>query len=283
MTEAAVTALIVTFRRNQQLIETLSGVVAQTHKPDLVVVVDNAADENLARRIAQLHPEVTYVASPENVGPGGGFGLGLRRAHEERPDAEWFWLLDDDSPPARDALAQALATAESTSSSDEIGAIGLRGGHIRRGRIRHDLPVGTVHAPTTADFLLVDGSILSAAAVRRAGYPRADFFIMMEDLEYSLRIGEAGFTLLVRPDDGSTNLYQGSGAAWRGYYQSRNHLRLAIERRSVVWILGWMRREVGINAHHLRARRWSAIRARLHGAVDATRNRMGRTVEPTNS
>lgn len=273
----AVVTIVVTFNRKASLFQTLDAVVQQTSPPSAVVVVDNAADSSLAKAMSARYPEVTYLAAAGNLGPGGGFGVGLRQA-EAQCTADWYWLLDDDSPPALDALEQALDVANELPGL--VGAIGLRGGHVRRGRIRHDLPLGTVLSPEHADFLLVDGSIVSAEAVRRAGYPRADFFIMMEDLEFSLRIGETGLPLLVRPADGSINLYQGSGAPWRGYYQSRNHLRMALERHSVTWVWGWLIRELGINVHHVRHGRWSSVRFRLRGALDATRNRMGRRVDP---
>ncbi len=272
-----VTALVVTYRRPELVLRTLNAVFGQTTSVGQVLVVDNDADVDLAREIAHAHPSATYIAASENLGPGGGFGLGLRRVHE-LGDADWYWLLDDDSPPAPNSLELALEVARQL--PNPIGCIALRGGHVRRGRIKHDLSLGTVATPTRADFVLVDGSIISAEAIKRAGYPREDFFIMMEDLEYSYRIGRAGFSLYVRPDDGSENLYQGSGTPWRGYYQCRNHLRMALELRSPKWLWGWLVREIGINAHHVRNRGWKQIRFRLKGIPDALLNRMGRRVTP---
>lgn len=255
----------------------LDGIEQQTHPPGATIVVDNDAQEEVRELLATKHPRVRYVPTAENLGPGGGFAVGLDVAEQEAP-AAWYWLLDDDSPPATTALEQAMDVAAKL--DPPVGAVGLRGGHVRRGRIVHDLRAGAVSRPERADFLLVDGSVIAAEAIRRAGRPRTDFFIMMEDLEFSLRIGEAGLPLFVRPDDGSSNLYQGSGAPWRGYYQARNHLRMALERRSVPWLGGWVVRELGIQLHHVRNRRWRWMWFRLRGASDALRNRMGRTVEP---
>ena len=274
-----VAAVVVTFNRHELLLRTLESIASQTTKVDTVVVVDNAADPELRSLVTGAHPKAIYIGAAENLGPGGGFGIGLRRARTS-VETQWYWMLDDDSPPAGNALELALQVAATTHHSP-VGAVGLRGGHVRHGRIRHDLPAGSVSVPTPAGFLLVDGSIISERAISSVGYPRADFFIMMEDLEYSLRIGEAGLALLVRPDDGSTNLYQGSGAPWRGYYQCRNHLRLVIERRSLSWLVGWLIREFAIFVHHVRLRRWSSIRFRARGVVDAVRNHMGRVVDPS--
>ncbi len=272
----ATIAIVVTYRRQDQLLLTLRAVARQTAAIDHVIVVDNANDAALADVLALAHPDAIYVPSAHNVGPGGGFALGIRRA--QAFVADWYWLLDDDSPPAPEALASALEAA--AAAPRPLGAVGLRGGHVRRGRIRHDLPLGAVTQPQPAGFLLTDGSIVAAEAVRRVGVPREDFFIMMEDLEFSIRLHEAGLGLVVRPADGSQNLYLGSGAPWRGYYQSRNHLRMAIERRSWWWLWGWIRREMGINLHHLRHLRLRSIQFRTQGACDAVRNKMGRVVDP---
>lgn len=275
---ATTSAIVVTYRRHTELFHTLDAIASQSAAVERVVVVDNDADVALEGALSARHPQVIYVSSPSNVGPGGGFALGLRASLMTPTD--WYWMLDDDSPPASGALDAALTVATAVGRHGPVGAVGLRGGHIRRGRIRHDLKDGAVSSPEVADFLLVDGSIVSHEAVERVGLPRADFFIMMEDLEYTIRIHEAGLALFVRPADGSRNLYLGSGAPWRGYYQSRNHLRMAIERRSLAWLWGWFVREVAIDLHHLRRRRFRSIRLRAGGAFDAVRNRMGRVVEP---
>lgn len=272
-----VAAIVVTYERLQMLEQVLDAVCAQMRTPDATLVVDNSPHADARELLEIRFPGVQYLRTGENAGPGGGFAAGLEEA-ERTQSYDWYWLLDDDSPPARASLEEALAVADALPGP--IGAVGLRGGHIRRGRIRHDLRVDTVSDPERADFLLVDGSIISSDAVRRVGRPRSDFFIMMEDIEFSLRINEAGFPLYVRPSDGSSNLYLGSGAPWRGYYQSRNHLRIALDRRSPAWLCGWLLRELAIDFHHLRGRRWRALSFRVRGAFDAARARMGRVVEP---
>ena len=276
-TTGSVIAIIVTYRRVRLACATVQRVLDQTVTPASVVVVDNDDCEELKLRLAP-ETRVQYVGSSQNLGPGGGFALGLQTAGKFGPTS-WYWLLDDDSPPALNSLELALDTAHSWHGN--VGVVSTRGGRVRHGRIRHDYRAGVVSEPVKADFALVDGSVIKAEAVRRAGYPRSDFFIMMEDLEYTMRIAAAGFDVVIRPSDGSTNLYQGSGAPWRGYYQSRNHLRLAIERRSPAWVAGWAIRELGILCVHVRHWRIDAIRYRARGAVDGVRGRMGVLVHPS--
>ena len=134
-----------------------------------------------------------------------------------------------------------------------------------------------------ADFALVDGAVITREATRRAGLPRRDLFMMMEDFDYTTRIVDSGLRVVVRPADDSHFGHMGSTgptSAWRGYYQSRNLLRIAVDRRKPGWIWGWLVREVGICGHHMFVGNWSSIKLRLMGAFDGIRNRMGRTVEP---
>ncbi|MEM8619399.1 MAG: glycosyltransferase [Actinomycetota bacterium] len=274
-----VVAVVVTYRRPDLVRETLEAIANQTQPPRSVILVDNDGDEQLESLVKEgaVGIDIDYVSTEENVGWSGGLAIGMTRALEAH-GAEWLWLLDDDSPPSNEALRTASQAARSTTN---VGAVSQRGGFVRRGRIRHDLRAGQVDELTPADFLLVDGALVSRTAVERAGLPREDFFIMLEDVEYTVRIRDAGFDLYVRPADGSAHLYQGSGRPWRGYYQSRNHLRIAIERRSPTWLWGWVVREAGINAHHLVARRWSSIAFRGRGALDGLSNRMGKRVDPS--
>jgi hypothetical protein len=55
---------------------------------------------------------------------------------------------------------------------------------------------------------------------------------------------------------------------------------MALERRSFLWLWGWLVRETGINLHHVRHGRWTSVRFRLRGAVDGAQSRMGRVVDP---
>lgn len=284
MTELArVGAVIVTFRRPEVVLRTLRAVLSQTAVVQEVVVVDNDADPEVCAAVAAAGQQVTYVAQGDNPGFAAGLAAGIRHL-QGGLGPEWYWLLDDDSPPGEEALAAALAAAHGPAGEVlRTGAVANRGGHIVRGRIRHDLAAGSIGSDgsvATADFTLVDGAIIAAAAVDAVGVPRADLFSMLEDIEYTTRIRLAGFRLLVRPADSSTFLHMGSTSDWRGYYQARNHLRIAIDLRQWSWVWGWVLRESGIGLHLLRRARFGALRLRWRGASDALRSRMGKVIDP---
>ena len=277
-TAASVGAVVVTYRRPEVLKATLDAVLAQTTPPNKIIVVDNAAAERSSEvpGIVDMYDEdVHYLPTPANLGYGAGLTIGMEYLHTT-VDPAYYWLLDDDSPPGPATLAAKVAVM--AASDGTVGVVAGQGGHVRFGRIRHDLRVVT--RTQEADFTLVDGSVISSAAVVAAGYPRTDLFMMLEDFEYTTRIASAGFRLLVLSDTGTTRFHLGSTMPWRGYYQARNMLRIALDRRSVSLLFGCMVREMGFGVSLLRRKAWTALGFRTKGLAAAMMNRMGRTVDP---
>lgn len=287
---ARVAAVIVTFHRSQSLLRTLAAVRAQTRPPDAVYVVDNGGGGEIEALLRQQEPAVSYLALPENLGYAAGLAAGMARACDA--GHAYVWLLDDDSTPVATALGRCLAVATSV---PRCGLVGLGGGSMWRGvpvhRQRPEAGASLEGHPGVyrCDFALVDGAVVPTEAIRRAGYPRADFFMMMEDVEYTGRLRRAGLEVVVVADPLIDRQHLGSGGAdgrsppWRGYYQTRNHLRMAIEHRSVSELWGWLVRQARLVTGTLLGgdRRWERIRLRLLGAWHGLRGVGGRTVEPT--
>ena len=108
---------------------------------------------------------------------------------------------------------------------------------------------------------------------------------MHVDVEYPLRIQRAGHRAyqLGGIDHGSLHLgAHGTDTGWRSYYQTRNHLRMAIDHRSFQLLWGFAVRSGAQCLNELRrgAPGRAAVRLRVRGAVDALRGRMRRRLEP---
>jgi rhamnopyranosyl-N-acetylglucosaminyl-diphospho-decaprenol beta-1,3/1,4-galactofuranosyltransferase len=286
--DVQVAAVIVTFNRRDVLARTLASVVQQSRRPDLLVVVDNDGDDGTDAMLAAQHPEVDYLRMPENLGFAAGLTAGMEYTLNEGVD--FFWLLDDDSTPEPDCLERLLKVS---ARIEDCGVVGLSGGRLRHGVPDRRTPLPLVvdvfdGQLRVADFVLVDGALVRAAAARDAGFPRADFFMMMEDVEYTSRLKRHGWQILLLDADLLDRGHLGSGAntgsapPWRGYYQSRNHLAVALQRRSLGEIWGWLVRQAKFSLGALLGsdRRLRRVYLRLLGGVDALRGRMGRTIEP---
>lgn len=254
--------------------------------PDDVVVVDNCSSDGTEAMLIAEFPSVRYVRVNEDVGFGAGLARGMASYDREY---DFIWLLEDDSRPHRDALERCLSIASHT---QRIGAIGLGGGKLRRGVPVHgcagsSLNEGAAGAKVyNSDFLLLDPALVSRDAVEAVGYPRSDFFISMEDVEYTSRIRSAGWLVLQLDEElvernqvGSTSA-SGMAPPARGYYQSRNHLILALEHRSLSEIFGWIVRQAKFCVAALlsRDRAPERIKFRLVGGWHALRGVRGKTI-----
>jgi rhamnopyranosyl-N-acetylglucosaminyl-diphospho-decaprenol beta-1,3/1,4-galactofuranosyltransferase len=243
--------VLVTFDRPQALVTTMGRLAAQTRKPDQLFVVDNGADapadEVVSRYSASLDP--VYLQPGENIGPAGGFALGMTKALEVADDDDWIVLLDDDDPPYFDnALEDAARFAVDQLARDQTtGAVGISGGRFDFGRGRviriGDSEIG---GSVRVDHITGGGlPLYRAGALRSVGVMREDLFFGYEELELGLRLEAGGHSLyadgeawrlrkadkrgkgLLPPEEvsarraSSTSLRVGV-TSWRRYYSLRN-------------------------------------------------------------
>src|SRR5436190_9231028 len=184
-------AVVVTYRRPQVLASTLRAIRSQSVPPNSIIVVDNDADHELEAWLASTMPDVAYAAPAENVGFSAALCCGMRWLRDKH-DPDWFWLLDDDSPPSARYLSDALDVAQ---QEPRPWVIANRGGRMVHGLLRYGFDGD--EQTNRASFALLDGTLIARAAVEVAGYPREDLFMMFEDIEYTTRIAALGGTLIV--------------------------------------------------------------------------------------
>ena len=90
----------------------LAALQRQTRPPEAIVIVDNLSTDGTLDRI---FPEsVTVIRNPANIGVAGSVAVGLAHALKEKFD--WTWVLDADSVPEPDALANLLSFFENSSA-----------------------------------------------------------------------------------------------------------------------------------------------------------------------
>lgn len=134
----SVTAVVVSYNREELLAECLAGIDRQTRQPDHLIVIDNASTDGalgVARRFAARTAIPTrVVALPRNVGGAGGFTAGIALAveplmqslsphesgagyrmggYEPQPGlVHDVWLMDDDTVPLSNALEELLRASD---------------------------------------------------------------------------------------------------------------------------------------------------------------------------
>ncbi|WP_432509783.1 glycosyltransferase [Kineococcus sp. SYSU DK001] len=194
-----VVAVVVAFDRRDLLLAGLDALAAQTRRPDLVVVVDNASSDGspaAVREWAAAHDlPLDLVVLPRNTGGAGGFAAGLARAvHRHAADAAW--LMDDDTVPTPTALEEALKALRRTGSALVASRVVWTDGRdhpMNTPRERPGASAAERAAARAADCVPVRSAsfvalLLDARAVREAGLPEAAFFLWNDDFEYTTRL-----------------------------------------------------------------------------------------------
>ncbi len=305
--------VLVTYRRATSLQTTLARLRAQSRRLDRLFVVDNASDPEVEAMVADAADDlaVVYLDGGGNIGPAGGFALGMAKVLEDARDSDWIFLFDDDDPPYfDDAIESAAAFAgQMEAANPEVGGVGISGGRFdyRSGRV---IRIGDaeIHGPVLVDHITAGGMpAYRVSAVRAVGGFLEELFFGFEELEFGLRLTAGGRPLFadgeqwsrrksVKREAGllpseeesvarSTRInLRLSGAPWRRYYSLRN--MIYILRRSghtMTAIRVALARGLGKPianlvtdpraAWHQLGLNWKAIR-------DGFTGRMGRTVEP---
>ncbi|MGW9629770.1 glycosyltransferase [Agromyces sp. NPDC055520] len=230
-----VVAVVVAYNRRDLLVEVLEALAAQRHPLARVVVVDNASTDDSAEIARAAGDLVDLVSLRRNTGGAGGFAAGMAIALD-RHEADWLWLMDDDTVPTPDAVATLLAAVAGT----DVVAAGSR-------VIWTDGTEHPMNTPRAKPFVSKSeraaaarrggvairstsfvSMLVRADVVREVGLPIADYFIWNDDFEYSTRVlrGRRGLhvpaSVVVHKTKvlGSTDADPGP----RFYYEVRNKL-----------------------------------------------------------
>lgn len=196
-------AVIVTHRRPAELRRLLVG-LADSRVPLGACVISDHAPGGGTRDLAEgLSFPVVVRDDASNPGPGAGWARGARLGLERFPAAEAVWYLDDDVVIAPDTLGtlieelrQAKASAIAPLLADEAGKLWAFPEPVdprQREKIREAV------TPADARKLLGDeplpfcwctgaSFLVTRPAIERFGLHREDFWMLGEDLEYSMRI-----------------------------------------------------------------------------------------------
>jgi rhamnopyranosyl-N-acetylglucosaminyl-diphospho-decaprenol beta-1,3/1,4-galactofuranosyltransferase len=255
---SSVCAVVVTHNRREILRRCLAALAEQRRAPERILVIDNASTDGTREMLEREYGSVEVLALPVNEGGAGGFHEGIKRAHTG--DAEWLWLMDDDTIPEADALAELLGAASRLASPEPPALLASR--VIWRDGEMHpmNIPIlerrrmDRVVEGAAEGVMPIRGAtfvslLLHASAVDRYKLPLKHFFLWADDIEYTSRIvlgGEGAYfvpTSIVLHDTPAPEDFR-SAKPDRFYYHVRNTLfmarireRPARDRLLRLWIL----------------------------------------------
>ncbi|MQA92154.1 MAG: glycosyltransferase [Gemmatimonas sp.] len=211
--------------------------------PTRVLLVDNASPDGSGDRLKERYPSLDVISSDRNRGYGGGNNLGIRRAREL--GAESVVLLNNDVVIEPDCLRliakmlcrhpRAALVAPKIVHADD-GTIGAVGGEMRW-RLAEARQIGHLEADRgqydevrEVDFAPGTAVAVRMAAIDEVGVIPEDYFLYLEDVDWSLRFRKRGWKILVEPRARVAHRESssaGKNSPLKGYYYVRNNLLFA--------------------------------------------------------
>lgn len=202
----SVVVVVLSWNKQAAVIECIDRVKTLTGAAIHVVVVDNASADDSVDAIRRAHPDVTVLTETVNRGYAGGVNRGLAEA--ARRNADYAWLLNDDTSFDSDVLEPLLAFADANPRCGLLtprlvdlepdSGLQFANGIIdwRRGAMGHNLQAEKF-AARVADGAtpIVAGTALlcDLKLYRHIGPFDERFFAYWEDTDYAVRAARAGF------------------------------------------------------------------------------------------
>lgn len=198
-----IVGVVVTHKRRELLAESLKVLGSQTRPLDHLVVVDNAAEDDVRALVESAGIPASYLGSQHNLGGAGGFALGILYALSL--GADWVWLADDDGRPEGPKVLETLLDCAQRNGLAEVSpvvcdiddpdrlAFPLRRG-VEWRRLRSEL---FTDGDDSADLLpgiasLFNGALFRASAIDTVGVPDLRLFVRGDEVEVHRRLVRSG-------------------------------------------------------------------------------------------
>lgn len=244
----SVYALVVTFKRRELLEQVLNALLQQTQPLTKIIVVDNNSNDGtdvLVNDLISSHGNIfEYHNTGANLGGAGGFAYGFEVLKDRQYDN--LWLMDDDLMPQPDCLEKLIACpdgdivqplrlnkdgslaelAPMQFELDNFFSLRPKKENVSQYIQRNKLISGTIKIAGVP----FEGPLIKKHVVDKVGIPDKRFFIFYDDMDYSLRATEAGFSIYCDMAAKATRLLNNNQkndlSSWKGYFMLRNLFRL---------------------------------------------------------
>ncbi len=183
-----VTVAIVAYNRRDPLRTTLATILWQVDYPSdrlEVIVVDNASDDGTDDMVEREFPGVTLIRAGDNLGAPG-WNLAFTAGA-----GDWFLVLDDDCYVEGDAIKRAVAAAEANAAA------------LVSFRVRSSVDPGYFFTEEYVTGLLSFWGcawLISRGALERLDGYDPNIFIWANELDFTLRLLDAGLSHLYLPE-----------------------------------------------------------------------------------
>ena len=177
-----------------------------------ILLVDNGSSDGSGERLRERFPSVDFLQTGANLGYAGGNNRGIERALQRSPD--FVLVINNDTEVDPSFVDEMLKVAR---SDDRVGAVAplvtysedrvwYGGGRFVawKGLGVHDgvdTSAGVAQELGSRPVSFLNGCclLLRVEALQRVGFFDESFFVYVEDVDLSIRMTRAGYTLVFAP------------------------------------------------------------------------------------
>ncbi len=224
------------FELTCRMVDSLEAHITTPHE---IIVVDNGSRRDEAAMLGERYPAIVAIRSASNLGFAGGNNIGIRAAK-----GDYIMLLNNDTEVCDDSLRW---LCEALDSDAAMGAVCPKikffapprsvqfAGYTPLSRITlRNRPLGfnqpddgRFDTPSTTPYAHGAAMLVRREAVERAGLMPELYFLYYEEIDWSVRITESGYTIGYEPrctvyhKESATT---GQSSPLRTFYITRNRL-----------------------------------------------------------
>ena len=197
-----VTAVVVTYNRLALLKECVAALLKQDYEDLNILLVDNNSTDGTKEYIDEIKMrhanKVSALFLENNIGGSGGFYEGMKYAVRE--NADWLWLMDDDTLPEKDActeLCNATQIIKGKIGFLSSNVYGMKNECMNTPRMKimqkgengyADWNIYLSSSIVKVNSATFCACFVSSEAVKEIGLPVKEYFIWGDDTEYTLRL-----------------------------------------------------------------------------------------------
>src|SRR3954447_18464225 len=241
-----VAIVILAFNGREDTLRCLESVDELDWEELTTIVVDNGSSDGVIEAVRERFPHVRVIRSERNLGFAGGNNVGLRAAHDA--GADYFLVLNNDTVVDPATVRELVAEAERRPDAgalcpliyymdppERIWCAGARfdprNAHNGRHTGYRERDEGQYDGVRETGRATGAAILVPRAIIDEVGYLDERLFLHVEDVEWSLRIREASYRILVVP---SARVWHRVSVATGGehspavaYYAVRNTLAVS--------------------------------------------------------